>query len=413
MYVSHLSLLDFRSYTQVDVELEPGINTLVGPNGQGKTNLVEAIGYVATLGSHRVATDAALIRAGASRAVVRSRIVRGDRASVIELEITQGKANRARLNRSPVTRPRDILGIARTVLFAPEDLVLVKGDPDARRRYLDELSVLLVPRMAGLFSDYDRVLRQRGALLKSAGAARRSAGSADLRTLDVWDAKLAELGAQIIALRTQLVAALAPHVATAYEQVSAGQGHAEIQYKSSLATALAGAEAARSGSPASDPEDTSEEALLPASQLEAQLLTAMAALRSKEVERGVCLVGPHRDDVVLTLGGLPAKGYASHGESWSFALALRLASYRLLTDGPEHVPGTESFWFADSGPDTEPVLILDDVFAELDARRRTRLAELVASAGQVIITAAVLEDIPEQLVGTRLDVAGGRVTRAS
>ena len=416
MYVSHLSLLDFRSYPQVDIELEPGINTLVGPNGQGKTNLVEAIGYVATLGSHRVATDAALIRAGASRAVVRTRIVRGDRASVIELEITQGKANRARLNRSPLTRPRDVLGIARTVLFAPEDLVLVKGDPDARRRYLDELSVLLVPRMAGLFSDYDRVLRQRGALLKTAGAARRSAAAADLRTLDVWDAKLAEVGAQIIALRTQLVAALAPHVATAYEQVSAGQGHAEIAYKSSLASALAGAETRPGAAPAdagATAATDADGAFLPASQIELQLLTAMAALRSKEIERGVCLVGPHRDDVVLTLGGLPAKGYASHGESWSFALALRLASYRLLTDGPEHVPGTESFWFADSGPDTEPVLILDDVFAELDARRRTRLAELVAGAGQVIITAAVLQDIPEQLVGTRLDVSGGMVTRAS
>ena len=409
MYVSHLSLLDFRSYSQVDVELEPGINTLVGPNGQGKTNLVEAIGYVATLGSHRVATDAALIRAGAARAVVRTRIVRGDRASVIELEITQGKANRARLNRSPVARPRDILGIARTVLFAPEDLVLVKGDPDARRRYLDELAVLLVPRMAGVFADYDRVLRQRGALLKTAGAARRSAASADLRTLDVWDAKLAEVGAQIIALRTELVAALAPHVATAYEQVSAGQGHAEIEYKSSLAAALGGAAHTDTMTRAGD---TPPDAVAPTAQIELQLLEAMAALRSKEIERGVCLVGPHRDDLVLTLGGLPAKGYASHGESWSFALALRLASYRLLTDGPGSTPGTESFWFAESGPDTEPVLILDDVFAELDARRRTRLAELVAGAGQVLITAAVLHDIPEQLVGTRLDVAGGVVTRA-
>ncbi|SDB88743.1 DNA replication and repair protein RecF [Sanguibacter gelidistatuariae] len=416
MYVSHLSLLDFRSYTQVDVELEPGINTLVGPNGQGKTNLVEAIGYVATLGSHRVAADVALIRSGASRAVVRSRIVRGDRASVIEVEITQGKANRARLNRSPVPRARDILGIARTVLFAPEDLVLVKGDPDARRRYLDELSVLLVPRMAGVFSDYDRILRQRGALLKTAGAARRSAASADLRTLDVWDAKLAEVGAQIIALRTELVAALRPHVATAYEQVSAGQGHAEIDYKSSLAAALAGTDAAAQAGAAGVGQEAGHAGGRPfpsAAQIELQLLEAMTALRSKEIERGVCLVGPHRDDLVLTLGGLPAKGYASHGESWSFALALRLASYRLLTDGPETADGPESFWFAESGPDTEPVLILDDVFAELDTRRRGRLAELVAGAGQVIITAAVAQDIPDLLVGIRLDVAGGEVTRAA
>ncbi|MEP7765350.1 DNA replication/repair protein RecF [Sanguibacter sp. 25GB23B1] len=415
MFVSHLSLLDFRSYAQVDVEFTPGINALVGPNGQGKTNLVEAIGYVATLGSHRVASDAALVRAGASRAMVRSRIVRGDRASVVEIEITPGKANRARLNRSPVQRPRDVLGIARTVLFAPEDLVLVKGDPDARRRYLDELTVLLVPRMAGTLADYDRVLRQRSALLKSAGAARRAASAPDLRTLDVWDAKLAQVGAQIIVLRESLVAALRPHVATAYEQVSSGQGHAEVSYKSSLEAA----EAQGDGIPAPADESVAPIAggtLLSRSHelVEARMIEAMGRLRAKEIERGVCLVGPHRDDLVLTLGGLPAKGYASHGESWSFALALRLASYRLLTDGPDVPVGAsqdDAFWFAESGPDTEPVLILDDVFAELDNRRRARLADLVAGAGQVLITAAVLEDIPEQLVGSRLDVMGGEVTR--
>lgn len=420
MYVSHLSLLDFRSYTHVDVEFAPGINALVGPNGQGKTNLVEAVGYVATLGSHRVASDAALVRAGAARAMVRSRIVRGDRASVVEIEITPGKANRARLNRSPVQRPRDVLGIARTVLFAPEDLVLVKGDPDARRRYLDELTVLLVPKTAGTLADYDRVLKQRSALLKSAGAARRSASAPDLRTLDVWDAKLAQIGARIIVLRQSLVAALRPHVQTAYEQVSSGQGEAVVSYKSSLEAAEA-----QSEHPGLVVDDAVEHgAAIGGSGLdaaharvEARMIEAMGRLRSKEIERGVCLVGPHRDDLVLTLGGLPAKGYASHGESWSFALALRLASYRLLTDGPEapDVPGggeqDESFWFAESGPDTEPVLILDDVFAELDTRRRGRLADLVSGAGQVLITAAVAEDIPEQLVGTRLDVMGGAVTR--
>ncbi|MHA7134489.1 DNA replication/repair protein RecF [Oerskovia turbata] len=402
MYFSHLSLADFRSYTSVDVELEPGVNAFVGPNGQGKTNLVEAIGYVATLGSHRVPSDAALVRAGASRAVVRARIVRGDRASTVEIEIAAGKANRARINRAPAGKPRDVLGIARTVLFAPEDLALVKGDPDGRRRFLDQLAVLLVPRFAGVLSDYDRILRQRSALLKSAGGAMRASRSStpDLRTLDVWDAKLAAAGAEIVALRLQLVTALRPYAAAAYEQVSSGQGEAHIAYRSSLAAAL------EEASDVVGPEGGTQAV----ETLEAQLLEAMAALRGKEIERGVCLVGPHRDDLVLTLGGLPAKGYASHGESWSFALALRLASYRLLTDGAPEEAGS-LLWSPDWGPDGEPVLLLDDVFAELDVRRRDKLAELVAGAGQVIITAAVPEDVPGRLAGLRLDVLGGKVTR--
>ncbi len=402
MYISHLSLADFRSYASVDVELEPGVNAFVGPNGQGKTNLVEAIGYVATLGSHRVPSDAALVRAGASRAVVRARIVRGDRASTVEIEIAAGKANRARINRAPAGKPRDVLGIARTVLFAPEDLALVKGDPDGRRRFLDQLAVLLVPRFAGVLSDYDRVLRQRSALLKSAGGAMRAARSStpDLRTLDVWDAKLAATGAEIVALRLQLVAALQPYAAAAYEQVSSGQGEAHIAYRSSVAAALEDVSDAVGAQGETQTVET----------LETQLLEAMASLRSKEIERGVCLVGPHRDDLVLTLGNLPAKGYASHGESWSFALALRLASYRLLTDGAPEAAGS-LLWSPDWGPDGEPVLLLDDVFAELDVRRRNKLADLVSGANQVIITAAVPEDVPAQLSGLRLDVYNGQVTR--
>jgi len=404
VYVSHLSLTDFRSYHGVDLALDPGITALVGPNGQGKTNLVEALGYVATLGSHRVPTDAALIRAGAPRAVVRARVIRAERPTLVEIEVTAGKANRARVNRSPVPRARDVLGILRTVLFAPEDLALVKGDPDGRRRFLDELSLLVTPRMAAVVADYDRVLRQRSALLKSAGAAvRGSRGSADLRTLDVWDAKLAQAGAQIIAARLALVGALHPLVAGAYAQVSSGQGEAWIAYRSSLEASLAdddgggGAQVASSAVPSAERPSVE--------LLEAQLMEAMGRLRSKEIERGVCLVGPHRDDLVLTLGGLPAKGYASHGESWSFALALRLASYRLLTepDGPE--------WVSDWGEDGEPVLILDDVFAELDVRRRDRLAALVADARQVLVTAAVPGDVPEQLSGGRVDVMDGEVTR--
>lgn len=400
MYVSHLSLRDFRSYEEADVELEPGVNAFVGPNGQGKTNLVEAVGYVATLSSHRVASDAALIRAGASSAVIRTRVVRGERASTIELEIAAGKANRARINRSPTTKVRDVVGILRTVVFAPEDLVLVKGDPDARRRFLDELTVLLTPRMSSVLGDYERVLRQRSALLKSAGAARRARNEGDLRTLDVWDAKLAQLGAQIIGVRQRLIQALRPFVAAAYEEVSSGQGAALIVYKSSLAGARDPDEQG------ADRDERSSPALL-----EAQLLEAMARLRNKEIERGVCLVGPHRDDLLLELGELPAKGYASHGESWSFALALRLASYRLLTLGVSDPALAEDLWMPETRDDGEPVLILDDVFAELDSRRRRRLSEIVAGARQVLITAAVAEDVPGELAGTRIDVLGGTVTR--
>jgi len=391
MYVAHLHLTDFRSYPHVELALAPGITAFVGPNGQGKTNLVEAVGYVATLSSHRVPTDAAMVRAGTARAVVGTKVVRElepgrPRATVVEVEITPGKANRARVNGGSPVRARDVLGILRTVLFAPEDLALVKGDPDGRRRFLDELLVQLVPRTAATVADYERVLRQRSALLKSAAAAARNRQGADLRTLDVWDGKLAQLGARIVVERRRLVAALAPLVAEAYEQVSAGQGAAVITYRASLDSAL---------------EDQSPAPLdAPAELVEAQLLEAMGRLRPKEIERGVCLVGPHRDDLVLTLADLPAKGYASHGESWSFALALRLASWRVLTEGAGH-----------EGPDDEPVLILDDVFAELDARRRERLATLVAPARQVLITAAVAQDVPEPLAGARVDVMGGEVAR--
>ncbi|MGW6129025.1 DNA replication/repair protein RecF [Cellulomonas sp. NPDC055163] len=438
MYVAHLSLTDFRSYPHVELPLEPGITALVGPNGQGKTNLVEAIGYVATLGSHRVPSDAALVRAGASRAVVRTRIVReadaatgaSERTSLVEIEVTPGKANRARVNGGAPGRARDVLGLLRTVLFAPEDLALVKGDPDGRRRFLDELAVLVTPRLAGVLADYDRVLRQRSALLKSAAqAVRGSRGSADLRTLDVWDAKLAQAGAQVIVARLAIVAAMGPHVARAYEQVSSGQGAAVVQYRSTLDAALDGADGrdgpgARgpagstgtvgTGVPGTGPAAASSTPVPTPELVEAQLLEAMGRLRPKEIERGVCLVGPHRDDLVLTLGGLPAKGYASHGESWSFALALRLASYTLLTQGPDESSsstGVDNLWTTGWGDDGEPVLLLDDVFAELDSRRRTRLAELVAPARQVIITAAVAGDVPEQLAGARVDVMAGEVSR--
>ncbi|WP_275004979.1 DNA replication/repair protein RecF [Promicromonospora iranensis] len=410
MYVSHLSLLDFRSYASADVELEPGVNAFVGRNGRGKTNLVEAIGYVATLGSHRVATDAPLIRSGADRAVVRTRIVRGDRASTVELEITQGKANRARINRGQAVRARDVLGVLRTVLFAPEDLSLVKGEPDGRRRFMDQLLVLMMPRVSAVLSEYERVLRQRSALLKSARASRRSGGSsraesaaAELATLDVWDARLAELGAEILSLRIQLVDALRPAVAAAYEQVSDADGDAEIAYRSSLPALSAGNPPELSTGPGDNFADVGH--------LRDLLLEALVTARPQELERGVSLVGPHRDDLVLTLGGLPAKGYASHGESWSFALALRLASFRLLGGDPQNSADSPAFWDPDLGTDADPVLILDDVFAELDVRRRQRLGDLVLPARQVLVTAAVAEDIPAALEGVRFHVEPGTVTR--
>ena len=378
MHVRHLSLSDFRSYEAVELTLEPGVTAFVGPNGQGKTNLVEAIGYLATLGSHRVALDAPMVRAGAERAVVRAAVVRDGREVLVEVEITPGKANRARLGGSPVARPREILGTLRMVLFAPEDLAIVKGDPSERRHYLDDLLVARFPRYAAVRADYDRVLKQRNALLKSAGAARRQGGSA-LRTLDVWDAHLATAGAALLAGRHELVEAVRPLLDKAYTSVSRGAGPAGITYKSSLPAMPDGGDVA----------GTADRELLAAA-----LGSALAAVREQELDRGITLVGPHRDDIVLTLGDLPAKGYASHGESWSVALALRLAAYDLLR-----------------GDGGEPVLILDDVFAELDDSRRAQLAELVAPAEQVLITAAVAGDVPAALTGARFDVAGGSVTR--
>ncbi|MDQ1699586.1 MAG: replication and repair protein RecF [Frankiaceae bacterium] len=373
MYVRHLSVTDFRSYDEASLDFEPGVTALVGPNGQGKTNLVEAIGYLATLGSHRVALDAPLVRAGAERAVVRAVVVRDGRDNVVEVEISPGRANRAKLGGAPVPRPREILGALRTVLFAPEDLALVKGDPSDRRRFLDELLVARYPRYAAVRADYDRVLKQRNALLKSAAAARRQGGSA-LRTLDVWDQHLAEAGAALLAGRHDLVEGLRPLLDKAYTAVSRGGGPVAVSYKSSL------------------PDDVAASA--DRELLSAALAAGLAAVREQELDRGITLVGPHRDDLVLTLGELPAKGYASHGESWSVALALRLAAYDLLR--------------SDGG---EPVLILDDVFAELDDSRRTQLAEVVAPAEQVLVTAAVAADVPEALAGARFDVEGGRVTR--
>lgn len=371
MRVTHLQLADFRSYAEAEVELGAGVTTFVGRNGQGKTNLVEALRYLSVLGSHRVASDAPLIRFGADRAVVRAKVEKSGRSLALEVTMLPGKANQARLGRSQV-RPRELIGILRTVLFAPEDLALVKGDPGGRRQFMDELCVALQPTLAGDLADYDRVLRQRGSMLKTSRNAR-----GDLTMLDIWDEKLAELGGRIVAARLRAVASLAPHVWAAYLDVAPDGGDCRISYATSLGA------------------DLKPDAAL----LAADLLDQLRELRPKELERGVTLAGPHRDDLDIRLGEMPAKGYASHGESWSCALALRIGTYDLLTSetGP------------DSDADGEPVLILDDVFAELDSTRRAALAARLERASQVLITAAVAADVPESLAGAVIPVTKGHV----
>ncbi|MGH3151097.1 MAG: DNA replication/repair protein RecF [Streptosporangiaceae bacterium] len=381
MYLTRLGLTDFRSYAEVSLELTAGVSTFSGPNGEGKTNLVEAIGYLATLGSHRVATDGPLVRQGAERAILRAAVTGEQGSALVEVELNPGRANRVRLNKAQLSRPRDILGTLRTVLFAPEDLALVKGDPGERRRFLDDLLVASAPRYAGVRADYERVLRQRTALLKSAGSKgqlRGAAREAMTATLDTWDAQLARTAAPLLSGRMRLVAALRPHVEAAYEAVSGG-APGEVSGMNYRSSAL-----------------NNDDGFDDAATLETMMLKALAEVRASELDRGVCLVGPHRDELELAIGGLPARGYASHGESWSMALALRLASFALLRERRE-----------------DPVLILDDVFAELDTGRRDRLAVLVAGAEQVLITAAVPADVPAVLAGARFTVRDGEISRAS
>jgi DNA replication and repair protein RecF len=362
-----LGFRDFRSWAHAQLELNPVLTVYDGPNGYVKTNLVEALWYSSTLGSHRVATDAPLVRVGSPRAVVSTIVVNDGRECAVDLEIAAGRANKARLNRSPVRSPREVLGVLRAVLFAPEDLALVRGDPADRRRYLDDLATVRRPRVAAVRADYEKVLRQRTALLKSASGARLRTDRGSLDTLDVWDGHLAAHGAELMAARIALVNELAPEVQKSYELLAPGARPAAINYRASVAIE-------------SDGNDVE--------LLRAALLAQMAQRRDAELERGVCLVGPHRDDLELRLGEQPAKGFASHGESWSMALALRLAAYELLR--------------AEGG---DPVLLLDDVFAELDAARRQALTAAAASAEQVLVTAAVLDDIPRDWDAKRVTIA--------
>lgn len=394
MFVSHLSLTDFRSYPTLELDLEAGLTVFTGRNGQGKTNLVEAVGYLSTLSSHRVAATAPLVRFGAERAIVRGTIRRGGTTTLVEVQISPGHSTRARINRTPVPRARDILGLLHTVTFAPGDLALVSGDPRTRRDLLDGLVVALSPRYAAVCSDLERVVRQRGMLLKSMRAARGSRrwrGTGDdaatwASTLSVWDDQLIDLGAQLVRARAGLVARLRPLVAESYRQISDSPGLARAVYRSTV------------------PVADRAESVPDLDAVRESFRRRLEEVHQAEVDRAVTLVGPHRDELELFLGPAPAKGYASHGETWSFALALRLASFELLRGA-----GSDPAGPADHGAD--PVLILDDVFAELDLPRRERLGRLVADTEQVLVTAAVGDDLPEALTGRRLRVTLGNVTR--
>lgn len=367
MHIRSLELRDYRSWPELKVDLEPGITVFIGRNGFGKTNIVEAIGYLAHLSSHRVSSDAPLVRAHAENARVSAVAVNQGRELAAHLLIKPHAANQASLNRTKVRTPRELLGVVKTVLFAPEDLALVKGEPAERRRYLDDIIATRQPRMAGVKADYDKVLKQRNALLKTATIALRRGygteeGAAALSTLDTWDGQLARLGAEVMAARFALLNELGPKIHEAYTTIAPESRPAAVNYKTTIDHGL------------------SQFSEFDAGIIEATLLTELAAKRQREIERGSSLVGPHRDDVDLMLGDQPAKGFASHGETWSFALSLRIAEFNLLkSDG------------------TDPILILDDVFSELDAGRREKLVGIAQKVEQVLITAAVHDDLPENL----------------
>jgi DNA replication and repair protein RecF len=386
MLVKHLSLANFRNYKTAEVALKPGVNLLVGPNGQGKTNLVEAVRFLSTLSSHRVAGYQPLIKQNENSALVRALASFDERDMLIELELNRESQNKARINKSDAQKVRDILGYINSVTFAPEDLDIIKRDPSNRRAFIDELVVQVWPRFAGVYSDYERVLKQRNTLLKT--ARQTGAKGSALSTLDAWDESLINFGAEIVAARVDVIERLRPHLFAAYQKIAIANNEPRIVVKSSLLGAAIISD---------DDDGASLDAIETKDKLQIAELFKLKLefVRTKELERGITLVGPHRDDLVLMLGDLPAKGYASHGESWSYALALRLASIELLK--------TETR----SG---DPILILDDVFAELDAGRRSRLAELVSTNEQVLITAAVAEDVPQQLSAVIFEVRAGEIS---
>jgi len=385
MHVKHLTLSNFRNYETVELPLTTGVNLLVGKNGQGKTNLAEAIFFAATLSSHRVSGYLPLIRQGENKAIVRVLARFEDRENLLELELNADSPNRARINKSETPRVRDILGYVNAIIFSPEDLDIVKRDPSNRRAFIDELIVQLSPRMSAVYSDYERVLKQRNTLLKS--AKNMTSSSSGLSTLDSWDQSLIKIGSEIIATRYDVVQRIAPFLSEAYGAIADEKNDPSIQLKSSLLSSEAEMEGTNAELTTGDK-----------TEIEDLYRSRLALLRNKELERGITLVGPHRDDLLLLLGTLPAKGYISHGESWSYALALKLASASLIRKD------------ARAG---DPILILDDVFAELDTTRRSRLAALISHNEQVIITAAVAEDVPSELSATKFKVTAGTLEAAN
>lgn len=382
MRVTHLSLTDFRNYRTAEVPFAAGANLFVGRNGQGKTNLVESLGYLSTLGSHRVSSDQAMIRKDADAAIVRARIQHDGREILVEVQLNRSSPNRAQVNRAAI-KPRELPRYFSSVLFAPEDLALVRGEPGIRRRFLDQLLIQRNPRFSAVIADYERVLKQRNTLLKSARASR--VREDQLGTLEIWDDRLVQLGSELMDARLDLVGRLSDPLVAAYRSVAGDDHHPRLLPQLTIY-----------GAHVDEEEGATEEDVTGSAGVATPeaFRRALAAVRRKELDRGLTLVGPHRDDVLFELNALPAKGYASHGESWSFALALKLASAELLRQ--ESTTG-------------DPVLILDDVFAELDQARRRMLATAVAGYEQVLITAAVYDDVPGELTAHTVRIEAGSI----
>lgn len=369
MYIDHLSLMDFRTYSLLNLPLNPGVTVFLGSNGVGKTNIVEAIDYTANLSSHRVSNDSPLVRVGASRAFIRTRVIRSAQQTVTEFEIAPGRSNRVRINRAAPVRAREALGIVSTVLFSPEDLQLIKGEPSYRRRFLDDLAIALRPSLAAYRSDFERILRQRNTLLKS--MRRGNSDDAAMNTLEVWNEQLAVAGAHILQARLRILSVTLPQIQRAYGELTDGAKAVTLTYESAIFPAISS-------------QTLPKAALMSVEDLRQSLLQGFSRKQSEEIDRGITLIGPHRDEIVFELGGIPARGFASHGETWSMALALRLGSWYV------HLSDDES-------PGASPILILDDVFAELDSARRHRLGKIVSEAEQVLVTCAVPSDIPQEL----------------
>lgn len=384
MRVTRLLLHNFRNYETADVDLPSGIVVFEGANGQGKTNLVEAIAFLGSLKSHRVSQDAALVRFGCPQAIVRAELTHGQRRLPIDVEINKSGTNRARVHDS-VVKARELPRFFTSVIFAPEDLSLVRGDPSGRRAFLDDLLAIHSPRFAETIARYERVLKQRNSLLRSAKAQRIPVDQ--LGTLAVWDDQLVELGTKIIVGRLDIVERLRPHLASAYQALVGADHGADVSMR---ITALADSSSLMD----EDDDGGQRGGEITVDALQQRFRERLQDARERELDRGVTLVGPHRDDATFWLNGLPARVTASHGESWSYALSLKLASAQLIRN--ESRTG-------------DPVLILDDVFAELDQNRRERLANAVGDFEQVLITCAVLNDIPPALREQRIRIHAGTI----